>query len=62
MRRKIKNLYVHSSLAAKIRVSYLILLIPVTAFVVFAFLYLWQGNQRYSDMLESVVTASSRIA
>ena len=58
MRRKIKDLYVHSSLAAKIRVSYLILLIPVTAFVVFAFLYLWQGNQRYSDMLESVVTAS----
>ncbi len=58
MRQKIRDLYVHSSLAAKIRVSYLILLIPVTAFVVFAFFILWRGNQSYSDMLESVVTAS----
>ncbi|MBQ7370272.1 MAG: sensor histidine kinase [Blautia sp.] len=51
--------YYHSkTLAAKIRISYLILLIPVIFLLIFSAYNLWQGNRNYDTMIDSVVTAS----
>lgn len=45
-------------LANKIRLSYLILLIPNLIFMIYAFHSFWMTNERYKDMLSSVVAAS----
>lgn len=48
----------HSRLALQIRISYLFMLIPVLVFLGYIFYNLWQTNERYEKMLNSVVTAS----
>ncbi len=48
----------HSRLALQIRISYLFLLIPIVIFLIYIFYNLWQTNERYETMLNSVVTAS----
>ena len=58
MRKKIKELYEHSTLVAKIRYSYLCLLVPFVLFLIFCFYYLWNNNRRYEDMINSSVMAS----
>ena len=45
-------------LAGKIRVSYLLLLIPMIIFLLVVYYYLWQTNKTYEEMLNSVVQAS----
>ena len=57
MNRK-KNAKEHSKLALQIRMSYLFLLIPIVIFLIYVFYNLWQTNERYEKMLNSVVTAS----
>lgn len=47
-----------SRLATQIRISYLILLLPNIVFMVYAFYNLWVTNERYNEMLNSVVVAS----
>ena len=47
-----------SKLADRIRWSYLLLLLPNVIFMVYAFYNLWTVNNRYNDMLNSVVAAS----
>lgn len=47
-----------SKLATQIRISYVILLLPSIIFIVYAFYNLWNVNERYNDMLNSVVAAS----
>ena len=47
-----------SRLATQIRISYIILLLPSVAFMVFAFYNMWQINERNNSMLNSVVKAS----
>jgi two-component system sensor histidine kinase YesM len=47
-----------SLLADQIRLSYLILLLPNIVFMFYAFFNLWTINERYNDMLNSVVAAS----
>lgn len=47
-----------SKLATKIRISYLLILLPNIIFMVYVFHGLWMTNERYKDMLSSVVTAS----
>ena len=47
-----------SHLADQIRLSYLILLLPNIVFMFYAFFNLWTINERYNDMLNSVVAAS----
>ena len=47
-----------SRLATQIRISYLILLLPNVVFMVYAFYNLWVTNERYNEMLNSVVVAS----
>ena len=47
-----------SELATKIRLSYLIILLPNILFMFYVFHNLWMTNERYKDMLSSVVAAS----
>ncbi len=47
-----------SRLATQIRISYLILLLPILVFMIYALYNLWQINDRYNGMLNSVVVAS----
>lgn len=58
MRKKIKEIYDHSTLVAKIRYSYLCLLVPFVLFLIFCFYNLWNNNRRYEDMINSSVMAS----
>ncbi len=48
----------HSKLANQIRISYLILLLPAILFTAYAYYTLYMINERYDEMLGSVVTAS----
>lgn len=58
MKEKIKWIYVNSSLASKIRYSYMILLVPIAFVMVFGFYNMWKSNEKYKDMLNSVSVAS----
>ncbi len=58
MIRRLKDIYYRSSLATKIRYSYLFLLIPLLIFLVFTFYNLWDMNHNYEDMVNSTVVAS----
>lgn len=58
MKEKIRQIYNHSTLATKIRYSYLLLLIPMVTFLIFCFCNLWASNRNYEDMLNSTVVAS----
>lgn len=58
MIRRLKDVYYRSSLATKIRYSYLFLLIPLLIFLVFTFYNLWDMNHNYEDMVNSTVVAS----
>ena len=58
MKEKIRQIYNHSTLAMKIRYSYLLLLIPIVTFLIFCFCNLWASNRNYEDMLNSTVVAS----
>lgn len=49
----------NSALANKIRISYLVILLPNIIFMLYAFHTLWRTNEQYNDMLSSVVTASA---
>ena len=58
MIRRLKDVYYRSSLATKIRYSYLFLLVPLLIFLVFTFYNLWDMNHNYEDMVNSTVVAS----
>ena len=58
MIRRLKDIYYRSSLATKIRYSYLFLLVPFLLFLVFTFYNLWDMNRNYEDMVNSTVVAS----
>lgn len=58
MIKKFRKLYHDAALATKIRYSYLMLLVPVTLFVIFCFYNFWNGNRSHEDMISSTVMAS----
>lgn len=58
MREKVRQLYNNLTLAAKIRYSYLVLLVPIVLFLVFCFYNLWNGNRNYEAMINSTLVAS----
>lgn len=58
MKEKIKQIYRNSTLATKIRYSYLLIVIPIVVFVVFCFYSLWSGSRTYEDMISSTLAAS----
>ncbi len=55
---KMRKLYRDLDIANKIRISYLVVLVPMMALVVVCVVNLYLGNQRYKEMIESAVVAS----
>lgn len=55
---KVKKIYNHSTLATKIRYSYLLILVPMFTFLIFSFYHLWDSNRNYEEMINSTVVAS----
>lgn len=58
MKDKILKLFNNAAFATKIRYSYLVLLGPISLFLVLCFYNLWDGNRSYEDMISSTVMAS----
>lgn len=58
MKDKVKRLYYNSTLATKIRYSYMLMLIPMVIFLIVCFYNLWSSNRQYEDMINSAVVAS----
>jgi hypothetical protein len=52
MVKKLREIYAKSSLADKIRLSYVVLLVPTILFLVFFSLYLRRVNLRYEGMIQ----------
>lgn len=59
MKQRIQSFYDNLTLAAKIRFSYLLILIPFASLLIFAFYNLWESNKQYDDMIQSAVVASN---
>ena len=58
MKEKILKRFNNAAFATKIRYSYLVLMVPVTLFVIFCFYNFWNGNRSHEDMISSTVMAS----
>lgn len=58
MKEKIMKRFNNAAFATKIRYSYLVLMVPVTLFVIFCFYNFWNGNRSHEDMISSTVMAS----
>lgn len=58
MKEKILKRFNNAAFATKIRYSYLVLMVPVTLFVIFCFYNFWNGNRNHEDMISSTVMAS----
>ncbi|MDD3361269.1 MAG: sensor histidine kinase [Hespellia sp.] len=58
MKKAIRKVYDNLTLAAKIRLSYLFILIPFGILLLFASYNLWESNKQYDDMIQSAVVAS----
>ena len=58
MKERLRQIYNHSTLATKIRCSYMVLLVPIVLFRLFCFYNLWAVNRNYEDMVHSAVVAS----
>ena len=56
--KRIAQLYKESSLAAKIRFSYFLILAPVFLFIVIFVIRFWSANRQYQDTIHSVLMAS----
>lgn len=56
--RRIRGIYEGLTLAAKIRLSYLLLLIPIILFQMITYYNLNLGTDRYDEMVDAAVTAS----
>lgn len=58
MKKRWIEFYNRSTLATKIRFSYLVLLVPIFSILFFSIYNLWSSNQRYEDMINSTLVAS----
>lgn len=58
MKEKLRQIYSNSTLATKIRYSYIVLLVPIVLFLLVCFYNLWSNNRKYEDMINSTVVAS----
>jgi len=54
---KVREYFNNTSLATKIRISYLLLVIPLGILFILCFYMMWMSSQRYSEMISSVVLA-----
>ena len=55
---KIRKTIRRSSLAAKIRFFYILVMVPVSVLLVIAFYTLWSSTRQYQEMIRSIATAS----
>lgn len=55
---KIKKAVLNSTLATKIRYSYILIIVPILTFVCICLFYIWRGNNMYAEMINSAVVAS----
>ncbi|MCR4683976.1 MAG: sensor histidine kinase [Lachnospiraceae bacterium] len=55
---RIKRTVVNSTLASKIRYSYVLITVPLFLFMIICFFYIWEGNTQYAEMINSAVVAS----
>lgn len=55
---KLKRWHHHASLATKIRMSYLVLLVPVMLLVLYCIFNIWSSNRQYSSLIHSTEVAS----
>ncbi|MDE7269788.1 MAG: sensor histidine kinase [Acetatifactor sp.] len=58
MGKRLRQFYNRQTFAAKIRSSYLLLLVPIILFPLVSFYNLWVVNRNYRDMINSTVEAS----
>ena len=58
MKKRWIEIYNRSTLATKIRFSYLVILVPIFFILFFSIYNLWSCNQRYEDMINSTLVAS----
>lgn len=58
MIKKLKEAYLDTPLAYKIRYSYFLILLPALIFVVVSFSLLWRSNRKYDEMINAATTAS----
>ncbi len=59
MRKKLLKAYQKLTLVSRIRFSYIIPFVPIVFLTIFTYYNLWLSNRQYSDMIGSVVKASS---
>ena len=55
--KKVREYFRNTSLSTKIRISYLLLVIPLVLLIIGCFYMMQMSSQRYSDMISSVVLA-----
>lgn len=55
---RLKEVVLNSTLATKIRYSYLLIIIPMLVLITTCFYYIWDSNNRYAEMINSAVIAS----
>ncbi|MBP9996579.1 MAG: sensor histidine kinase [Lachnospiraceae bacterium] len=53
-----KKIFYNTSLASKIRYSYIIVILPIAAVMLGILLTLWNENRRYDDMIDAAIKAS----
>ena len=58
MKETLRQIYNRSTLATKIRYSYLIMMVPMIILPIICFYSLWTINRHYEDMINSTVVAS----
>lgn len=58
MKEKILKRFNNAAFATKIRYSYLVVMVPVTLFMIFCFYNFWNGNRNHEAMISSTVMAS----
>ncbi len=58
MLKKLRQIYIRSTLVAKIRFSYVLLVVPLVLFIAIITIQLTKDSREYSSMLQSVMQAS----
>lgn len=58
MKERLKRIYRNSTLATKIRYSYIALLIPFVLFLIYCIYNWWSSNRMYENMINSTIVAS----
>lgn len=58
MKERLKRIYRNSTLATKIRYSYIALLIPFVLFFIYCIYNWWSSNRMYENMINSTIVAS----